>query len=362
MRTALDIAAARIIALGIAGPPPGDAVDVARHLVCTQAQALPGAIAAIAMRTASRDPAAVAAALADGRLVRSWTQRGTIHIVAAADLGWILELTGERMLKSSTKRRAELGIDDTMFDRAVDITTALIRERGPVSRATLLTALGPLGVGDVPGREYHLITMLAMRQVVAQGPLADGVRTEQLFVLNADWIGRARALERNAAVAEWMTRYAVGHGPVTVADAARWTGLTLSDARAGLAAGIDSGTLATSTVDGVDYFHAADLPDRLAEYRDAALQMHLLPGFDELILGYRDRSATIAADDELLVVPGRNGVFRATVIQGARAVGTWTRSTRSSGPRAVVTPFPGRRINQRVAERATRQHPAFVRG
>lgn len=360
MRTPTDISIARIIALGLAGPAIASPVDVVRHLVCLQGQALPGALAAAAMRTADRDPAAVAAALADGSLVRSWTQRGTIHLVSAADLGWILNLTGERMLKSSAKRRAELGIDGAMFDAAAAIVTDLIRAAGPVTRATLLAALEPVGVGEVPGREYHLITMLAMRQVIAQGPLADTARTEQLFVLNADWIGVPRAMDRAGAVAQWMTRYALGHGPATAADAARWTGLTMADARAGLAAGRGAGVLAAAEIDGAVYFFAAELPDCLAEHRVSAKRLHLLPGFDELILGYKDRSMTLAAEDERLVVPGGNGVFKAVVIDGGRAVGTWVRSAKRAGPRAVVSAFPGRQIDERAVESASRGHPAFA--
>lgn len=360
MKTAADIAAARILALGLAGPAVGGPSDVARHLVCLQGQALPGALTSVALRTTDRDPAAVVAALAGGELVRAWTQRGTIHLLPAADLGWILDLTGERMLRSSAKRRAELGIDNEMFDRATDIVTDLIRAGGPAARTDLVGALQPLGIGDIPGREYHLISMLSMRQVIVQGPPADSARAELLFVLNADWIGPTRTIARTDAVAEWMTRYAVGHGPVTVADAARWTGLPLSDARAGLAAGQGSGALATAEIEGATYFHAADLPDRLADHRAETDEMQLLPGFDELILGYKDRTPTLAAADEQLVVPGGNGIFKATVVHRGRAVGTWVRSPRGTGPRALITPFPGRRINQRTAERATRRHPAFV--
>lgn len=365
MKTTDDIAAARVLALGLAGPLPGDGlrvpIDVVRELVCTQAQALPGALASVAMRTTARSMTEVAGALADGRVVRTWTQRHTIHFVAASDLGWILDLTGRRMLKATAKRRAELGIDAEMFDRARDIVTDLIRERGPASRTALLDALGPLGVGDVPGRPYHLITMLAISRVIAQGPLVEGSCSQQLFVLNDDWIGPARSMPRREAVAEWMTRYALGHGPVTVADAARWTGLPVSEARAGLAAGLDSGALATTEIAGARYFHAPDLPDRLAAHRARALEMLLLPGFDELILGYKDRTATLAADDERRVVPGGNGVFKATVIHRSRAVGTWVRSPLATGPRVAITPFPGRRINRRVAERVARDHPSFVR-
>jgi hypothetical protein len=359
VKTTADIAAARILAQRLAGPAVGGPTDAVGHLVGVQGQALPGALVSVALRTADRDLSAVAAALADGQLVRSWTQRGTIHLVRAADLGWVLNLTGERMLASTRRRRAELGIDSEMFDRAADIVTELIRSQGPVPRAALLEALQPLGVSNVPGREYHLITMLAMRQVVAQGPLANGSRADQLFVLNADWIGEARAMSRADAVVEWMTRYAIGHGPVTAADAARWTGLPLTDARAGLAAGRGAGAIDGTEIDGAAYFHAPDLPDRLTDHRAEALEMQLLPGFDELILGYKDRTPTIAAADEGLISPGGNGVFRATVIHRARAVGTWVRSPRATGPRVLITPFPRRRVNQRLAERAAKRHPAF---
>jgi hypothetical protein len=40
-------------------------------------------------------------AFARGVLVRSWTQRGTLHIVAAEDLAWILELTRERQRQAA---------------------------------------------------------------------------------------------------------------------------------------------------------------------------------------------------------------------------------------------------------------------
>lgn len=363
MRSDADISAARLVALGLAGTPRSDAVDAVNHLVCAQGQVLTGAIASVALRTSARDPAAVGAALNDGQLVRSWTQRGTIHLVRASDVGWILDLTADRMLRSAARRRSELGIDEAMYERSADLATELIRERGPVTRTELLAALEPVGVGDVSGREYHLITMLAMRQVLVQGPLelpADGsTRTAQLFALSADWIRDPRRLGRSEAVAELMTRYAAGHGPATEADAARWAGLPVTDARAGLAAGLDSGALSAIEIDGQRYFHAPELPDDLAEHRAEANGMFLLPGFDELILGYKNRTATLAAADEPLVVPGGNGVFKNTVIWRTRAVGTWLRSPRVSGPAVDVTPFPGRRFDARALATAARSHPAF---
>lgn len=365
MRTVGDISAARILAQSLAVPAHRSAADAVRHLVCAQGQVLPGVLTSVALRTAQRSLAAVDAALNDGSVVRSWTQRGTIHLVSATDVGWILDLTAERMLRSMARRSAELGIDDAMYRRAEALVTVLIRERGPVTRTELLAAMNPLGVGEVAGRGYHLIAMLSMRQALVQGPLevpsGGGRQVSQRFALFPEWITSVRRLDRADAVAELMTRYAAGHGPATEADAARWAGLPVTDARAGLAAGLDAGALGTTEIEGQRFFHAPELPDALAEHRAEARGLFLLPGFDELILGYQDRSATLTAAEEKVLAPGGNGVFKNTVIWRGRAVGTWRRSPRASGPAVEVTPFPGRRFDARALARTVRYHPALGR-
>jgi hypothetical protein len=64
----------------------------------------------------------------------------------------------------------------------------------------------------------------------------------------------------------------------------------------------------------------------------------LLPGFDEYLLGYRDRSAMLAPDHANAIVPGGNGMFRATIVIDGEVVGTWGRRV---GSRAVtVQPEP----------------------
>lgn len=362
MRTIADVAAARILSLGLAGPAFRGPEAVASHLLCLQGQDLRGALESLALRTADRDPAVVSAALADGSVVRSWTQRGTLHLVAGADIGWVLDLTGERMLNSMVRRRAQLGIDDAMIARSNELATSLLGERGRVSRAELLAAWESLGVGEVQGRGYHLIVGLAIRQVLVQGPLTESGPLEQLFVLSSDWLPPQRRLAREEALGELVGRYVGSHGPATLADVARWAGLPVGDVRVGLATARAAGAVASTDVDGTTYLHSPDLPDLLAVHREETQALFLLPGFDELVLGYRDRTATLAPDDEALVVPGANGMFKGTVVEKARAVGTWRRSGRTSGPRFETTAFPGRRLNQRRIEKAAASYPAFGPG
>jgi hypothetical protein len=89
--------------------------------------------------------------------------------------------------------------------------------------------------------------------------------------------------------------------------------------------------------------------------------VRLLPGFDEYILGYKDRSAMLAPDEELRVVPGKNGMFLGTVVVGGLVVGTWSRRTTTRGTTVTVTPFGAMTATRRAAvERAAGHYGRFL--
>ena len=180
------------------------------------------------------------------------------------------------------------------------------------------------------GRGYHLLVHLAHSRVVCFGPTREG---EPLVVALDDWIPAPRTPEREEALAGWARSYFLGHGPATVGDFLRWTGIPAAEARAGIAAVRPE--LAALDVGGVEYLMDPETPDRLAAHRAEAEALHLLPGFDEFVLGYADRSAVLDPTHAARIVPGANGVFRPTVVLGGRVVGTW------SAPRGrfAVEPF-----------------------
>lgn len=356
-----QVSAARLIAHGLIESARSETAapsSVVRHLGCVQAQALGGALVSIALRTGS-SVADVREAMDAGAIVRTWTQRGTIHLVAAEDLGWILQLTGQRTLKAAAKRREFFGIDDAMIDAAAQLAEEAIRERGPLTRQELLDAFEPLQAGKEYGHERYLITTLALRNIITQGPMVEG-KDDMKYVLTADWIPTPVELDAEAALHEWMRRYVLSHGPVTIDDAARWTGLPKTPVRSAIAAALTAGELVDISIDGREHFQAPDLADRLHESQAAANKLLLLPGFDEIILGYKDRSATLDPEHEKLVMPGGNGMFKNTLIDGTKAQATWKRSPRKTGPRLIIDPFDSKAVDTDRAEAVAATHPAFV--
>lgn len=192
---------------------------------------------------------------------------------------------------------------------------------------------------------------LAHTGLLYLGPLSG---TEQLFVRMSDWVAAGPTFDGDEALGELALRYLRGHGPATVHDLARWAGVTIGQARTGLALARDE--LLVLEVDGVEHWVDPAVPDRLAGCRRDAGQVLLLPGFDEFLLGYADRSHVLAGEHAPRVVPGGNGVFRPTVVDRGQVVGTW-RHVRAgrSGPAGVdVEPFTS--LRRGVAARVERAH------
>jgi hypothetical protein len=331
MTTLSEVALLRLAAQQLAGPRATTPADAVRRLTAVQGQDYPGAITSIALRTAERRRKDVEAAFDDGEVVRSWPMRGTLHVLAADDLHWMLELLGTRALAGLAGRRERLALTEADAERARELVVAALAGGGRMRRADLLTVIHGGGVATTGQRGYHLLWFLAQTGTLCLGP-TDGAG-EQLFVLLDEWARTPRRLSGEEALGELALRFFLGHGPATVQDLARWAGITLRDARAGLA--IARPDLAALDVEGVEHFLDPTTPERLAVCRDEARGLFLLPGFDEFVLGYGDRRAILEAEFTGHIVPGGNGMFRPTVVHGGRIVGTWRWTGR--GPARMVT-------------------------
>jgi hypothetical protein len=331
-RRVSEIGLLRLAALRLVGAPDDDVAGVVRHLGAVQGQDLPGALTSLTLRTASRSREAVIAAFDAGTIVRSWPMRGTLHVVPAEDLGWMLPRGTPRPRAQAARRRVELGLTDADVDRARELALAAV----PATRAALFAVWEEAGLAPARGRGYHLLVELASTGVLCLGPFARAQRTdrgEPLIVDVARWVSAPRRLERDEALGEWARRYFRSHGPATRADFARWSGLPAADVDTGVA--LARPELAATDVDGTEYLLDPAVPDLAAAHRREALGVHLLPGFDEFVLGYGRRDDVLDPAEADRLVPGGNGMFRASVVHRGRVVGTWA----APRGRLEVTPF-----------------------
>lgn len=342
METALaDVARMRLVAQHLVSPL-AEVVDVVRHLTCAQGQDFPGSSLSLALRSEERSLRAVAAAYDAGQIVRSWPMRGTLFVVAAEDLGWIGALTAAKTQTATGRRRDELGLTPAVLGRAEAVArTALVGDAGGglagvgLTRADLLARWEDAGVPTQDGRGYHHLFHLAVAGVICQGPT---VGREQRFVLTDAWVTAPRRLDRAGGVRELLARYVLARGPVPVDDFCWWSKIGKTEARPHLADLAAAGEIVATRVEGREFWMAPDLPERFADHRRATAAPLLLPGFDEIVLGYGDRSAVLTREEERLVVPGGNGMFKGTVLHRGHAVATWKKAASAKAPVAVA-PF-----------------------
>ncbi len=275
----------------------------------------------------------VRTALERREAIRTWPMRGTVHLIPPRDAHWMLELMGVRALAGAAARRATLGLSEEAADRAVAVLRDALAGGGRLTRAECVRALTAGGVDAGGQLAYHLLWYASQRGVTC---IAPHVGTEQTFVLLDEWVPDPHRPDRDEALGIIALRYFRSHGPTTRQDFAGWTGLTATDAKRGIA--VAGAELTTVRVAGVEMIAAPALLDASpgAPDGDAILA---LPGFDEYLLGFKDRSLMVDAEHKQAIIPGNNGVFQSTIVRGGRVIGTWKRSLTKANVVVDVRPL-----------------------
>lgn len=304
---ASDRIRARVVAQGLSGEPAPSPEAVAERLLAVQGQDPRGARLSVRARSAGLSAADVDRALNERRLLITWLNRGTLHLVRGEDYPWLQALTTPPLRTSCVRRLRQEGVSEGDGERGVATIERALAEEGPLTRAQLRERLDSADIPTVGQALIHLLFLAAVRGIAVRGPM---VGREHAYVLVHDWLGPQRPVDRETALAELARRYLVGHGPASDRDLARWAGLPLRDARAGLAA------ISSELVEVGD-----DLVDLAGRPEPPPLPPpRLLGAFDPLLLGWTSRDE-IVGPHKLLVT--NNGVFRPFALVNGRAVARW---------------------------------------
>lgn len=320
-----------------------------------QAQDLASGLWSLGARLPGRTLADVTAALERREAIRTWPMRGTVHWIPPADAHWMLEVLGSRALAGAASRRAVLGLAEATADRAAEVLGKALTGGGRMTRAQCLATLAEAGIDTAGQLGYHLLWYSSQRGVTA---IAPNVGKEQTFVLLDEWAPEPHRPGREEALATIALRYFRSHGPTTRQDFARWTGLTAADARVGIAGAGDA--LGTVTVEGQAMYADRRMLDAGPAPKSGP-QVLVLPGFDEYLLGFKDRDMMVDPAHKQAIIPGGNGVFQSTLVRDGRVVAIWKRTTGRRGTTVDVTALvPLSRSDRSRAERAFQPYATFL--
>ena len=340
--------------------------QIVKELCGIQAQELPSAALAIRARrdsvgTASlsggdtlsggqviiaRPPSAAdveQARVHDRSIVRTWGMRGTLHLLATEDLGWLLPLLGPIFIAGDRRRRAELGLDEDTCTRGMRVLRAMLANHAELTRAEIVEQLASHDIHLEGQARPHFLSRAALEGIICFG-LDRG--TEPTYVLLSDWFDQndiGHSLPEDAAYKELTRRYLHAYGPATPEDSASWSGLPLSKIRAAwqhLAdelLEVNMGGYYLSPGEGASWMLKTQSA-WLDEPPPPAPVVRLLPRYDVYLLGYQNRDLAVPRQYAKRINAGGGIVHPALLVDG-QVVGTWKSQRQKNHLDVRIEPF-----------------------
>lgn len=253
-------------------------------------------------------------ALSKGEILRTHVLRPTWHLVAAEDICWMLELTAPRIKASVKSRHRQLELPEPVLQKCNDIIANALSQGSHLTRADLVSRLTHAGISTNNNRASHIMFWAELEGIICSGSMHGNLQT---YALLSERAPKKQSLPKDEALAKLAFKYFRSHGPATLQDFVWWSGLSISEARHGLEM-IKPKLISENTGTATYWFST---PAGLQPGHSA----YLLPAFDEFLISYKDRSATLTMQDFKRAV-SINGMFWPIVVIDGQVAGTWKRT------------------------------------
>jgi Winged helix DNA-binding domain len=284
-------------------------------------------------------------------LVRTWSMRGTLHILTAQDLPlYVAALrTNDRWWKGAWLRHIGFSAEEL---RAILDAIADALGPEPLTRQQLADKVveraGARATEHMLSGWAEMLKPAAFAGALISGP-PDGQSVT--FVHPKGWLGGWEEIEPEHAWREIVRRYLRAYGPAAREEFGRWWGIQAAPAGHVLARSRDE--LVEVDVEGYRAFTlAADVDAMAAPAAPAPLR--LLPGFDPYVVGTRPRSSLVDRFEERVF--RKAGWISPVVLIDGMVAGIWTHERAAGRVEVTVEPFRELRAEHRreIAEEADR--------
>jgi hypothetical protein len=322
-----EISNIRIISQKIAKTEFKTANDIVAWMGALQAQDFSMAKLALGVRTFDSTERSIEASFNKGEIIRTHLMRPTWHFVSAQDIYWMLELTSPQIKSSLKSRHKELGLTESIFTKSNFIIEKSLSEGHSLSREQIANEFNKAKIQTDANRLSHLLLRAELDGILCSGSLK---ANKQTFSLLHERVPNKKMLTRDESLVELAKRYFRSHCPATLQDFAWWSGLSRKDALHGMES-VKHGFV-TETIESGTYLFPISSP--IVSFDKTSV--HLLPAYDEFLIGYRDRSASLSVDAGKKSV-SVNGIFYPLIVVNGQVTGLWKRSFKSD--KAVIEPI-----------------------
>ena len=292
--------------------------ELLSYLIAVQGQDYLGAKWSVGLRLPGSTDTNIEQALLDKTIVRTWAMRGTLHLLATSDIRWILPLLSPRIITNNARRYKELELDEDTLTRSNKILAKALQNNKELTRTALLQIIKDNGISTEGQRAPYILQRASLEGIICQSVM----QGKDPLYFSMDALPKNRIWERDEALSELTKRYFMSRGPATLQDFVWWSGLSTADAKRGLES--LKSQLVHKTIDGQIYWHAlSSMPSEKSQ------NTYLLPGFDEYLLSYKDRSLIMDTGYMKTLTP-TNGMLPPTIVMNGKVIGTWKRTIKKS--------------------------------
>lgn len=253
-------------------------------------------------------------------IVRTWCMRGTLHLLAADDFYWLMDLHGKAFIKKSQHRYKDLGLDDTLYGKCIEKLYTLLEENAPLTREEVKDYFMTQDINLEGQASYHLLRRAALEGLVCFGPDRN---SEPTYVLVDKWLGvKHNPLSKEEALERLARRYLEAYGPASFEDFVKWSGISKADLRQGWK-NISSEMVEVKSAGQSLYVLENQLSSKVSKVLNSPTDfVHLVPAYDPYLLGYSDRKIILLQDALKDVYPG-GGLLRSALLLDGVISSSW---------------------------------------
>ena len=315
-----EISNIRLASQGIEPAAFENAKELVVWMGAIQAQDFAMAKWAVGVRLKNSAIETVEASFNKGEIIRTHLMRPTWHLVSSDDIYWMLELTAPKIKSGMKSRHNDLELTYEMIAKTNRIIEKTLSAKAHITREELAKEFREAGIKTDENRLSHILFCAELDGLVCSGP-ANG--NKQTYALLSERVPNKRILPRDEALAELAKRYFTSHGPATLKDFTWWSGLSVTEAKKALDFIITD--FISETINSETYWFS----DSFSEFRKNKSSVYFLPAFDEFLISYTNRSASISQVDNPKAI-SNNGIFRPVIVANGQVTGIWKRNVKKN--------------------------------
>lgn len=293
-------------------------VEVVSHFGAMQAQDYSMAKWAVGLRMNNAEESIIEKSINSGEIIRTHILRPTWHFVSNKDVRWMMEISAPYVKKAAHYVDKQVGLTDELFKKVWRIIAQQFKEEDNLTKEDIVSCLSKKKITVTNLLTTQIIIRAELEMLLCNG---NGKGKDTSFALFEKRVAASVKIPRTEAITKLARIYFNSRGPATLKDFTWWSGLNISDAKAGIAE-LDE-ELEYFVWNGLKFYSSGHTQDVLGRAVYA-----LLPSYDEYTVGYAEgREIALPADVDKSIIG--NGIFKPLVLANNTLVGSWAITKKS---------------------------------